>query len=365
MSDQTLILALSVLASALALAALVVLRMARRRPAPPPPEAKIALPVIPESLGSLPESWDASDIPSFVVEEDDDLELTKVQLIDRGGFAEQRSKPRHGEVVPIIYDDDAAVDVPTGSRAFILVSAVGQTDRGVRRRRNEDSYLILEEPPLFMVADGMGGYAGGDVASRLAVEVVKSAFEHGDFDAERYRELPRRGSEVAQAVHIANEHIYARAHEDRELRDMGTTMVCARFSTNKQRVYIGHVGDSRCYVLRKGRLHQITRDHTAAAEGITGPMGATLTRALGISRAVVVDLVIGKPYPGDIYMLCSDGLSKMVKDERITEILLRHENPEDAVRELIDEANASGGRDNVTVILVCVERPPESLRPAR
>jgi serine/threonine protein phosphatase PrpC len=358
MTDSTLILALGVVAASLALAAVVALRMAGRRAPPPAPKRQAPPPVVPDSLADLPESW---DIPSFVVEEDDDLELTKVQLLDHGEAT--RPRPRHGEVVPIIYDDDAAVDVPTSSRAFILVSAIGQTDRGVRRRKNEDSFLILDEPPLFMVADGMGGYAGGEVASRLAVDVVKNVFLRGEFDA-RYRELPRRGSEVAQAVQAANEHIYARAHEVRELREMGTTMVCARFSTNKQRVYIGHVGDSRCYVLRKGKLHQITRDHTAAAEGITGPMGATLTRALGISRAVVVDLIIGKPHPGDVYMLCSDGLSKMVKDPRIAEILTANENPADAVRELIEQANASGGRDNVTVILVCVERPPEPFRAA-
>ncbi|WP_438020259.1 PP2C family serine/threonine-protein phosphatase [Sorangium sp. So ce315] len=275
----------------------------------------------------------------------------------------EREEP---SAVPIIYDDEAAVDEPTSSSPLLLISAVGQTDPGQKRKKNEDCYLCLDEHYLFAVADGMGGHAGGDVASRLAVDTIARAFRDQSFvdgEAERaYPDVPRRGSELAVAIQRANQAIYERAHAERSLTGMGTTLVSARFSPNKQRLYIGHVGDSRCYRLRDNELTQLTTDHTMGAAGITGPMANHLSRAIGISPAVKVDLIIARPHPGDVYLLCSDGLSKMATHEAIRDVLLAEPDPEKASQALIEKANAGGGRDNITVILVRVSDPKDLAR---
>lgn len=275
----------------------------------------------------------------------------------------EREEP---SAVPIIYDDDAAIDEPTSSSPLLLISAVGQTDPGQKRKKNEDCYLCLDEHYLFAVADGMGGHAGGDIASRMAVDTIARAFkEQSFFDADGkmpYPDVPRRGSELAVAIQRANQAIYERAHADRSLAGMGTTLVSARFSPNKQRLYIGHVGDSRCYRLRDRELTQLTTDHTMGAAGITGPMANHLSRAIGIAPAVKVDLIIARPHPGDVYLLCSDGLSKMATHEAIRDILLSEPDPEKASQALIEKANASGGRDNITVILVRVSDPKDLAR---
>jgi serine/threonine protein phosphatase PrpC len=138
---------------------------------------------------------------------------------------------------------------------------------------------------------------------------------------------------------------------------MGTTVVAARFSPNKQRLYVGHVGDSRCYRLRAKELTPLTTDHTMGASGITGPLASHLLRAVGIAPAVKVDLIIGRPRPEDVYLLCSDGLTKMVSDDKIRDILLAEPNMDRAVEKLVETANAGGGRDNITVILVAVKDP--------
>jgi protein phosphatase len=156
---------------------------------------------------------------------------------------------------------------------------------------------------------------------------------------------------------MANEAIFTRAKDEPELEGMGTTVVAARFSPNKQRLYIGHVGDSRCYRLRDGELRQVTTDHTMGASGITGPLADRLERAVGIMAAVKVDVIIGRPLPDDLYMLCSDGLSKMVSLERMREILVAERDLDKAAGNLVADANAGGGRDNITVILVQVKSP--------
>jgi serine/threonine protein phosphatase PrpC len=264
--------------------------------------------------------------------------------------------------VPIIYDDDAAVDEPTSSSPLLLISAVGQTDTGQRRKKNEDCYLCLDEHYLFAVADGMGGHAGGEIASRLAVDTIARTFKDQSFTESPYPDVPRRGSELAVAIQKANQAIYERAHADRALTGMGTTIVSARFSPNKQRLYIGHVGDSRCYRLRDRELTQVTTDHTMGAAGITGPMANHLSRAIGIAAAVKVDLIIARPHPGDVYLLCSDGLSKMTTNEAIRDILISEPDPHKASLALIEMANAGGGRDNITVILVRVSDPKDLAR---
>ena len=258
--------------------------------------------------------------------------------------------------IAVIYEDEADVEEVTSPVARILVSASGQSDSGKVRRRNEDSLLVMPERSLFAVADGMGGYAGGDIASQLAVETLKHAFEENIFDGktEAATTVPRRGHEMACAVQMANQAILARAQSDPELAEMGTTLVVARFSPNKQRVYIGHVGDSRCYRLRENVLRQLTTDHTLSVLGITGPGSKSLYQAVGVKAAITIDVVVDKPRADDVYLLCSDGLSKMASDERIKEVLLDEPDPEAAAYGLIELANDRGGKDNVTVILVKV-----------
>ena len=259
--------------------------------------------------------------------------------------------------VPIVYDEDAALDEPTRVNALILVSAASQTDQGRRRRRNEDSLLLLEDHHLFVVADGMGGHAGGDVASKMAVETIGEAFKKNVFAGDAYPDVPRRGSELALAIQMANKAIFDHAKANAAYQGMGTTVVSARFSPNKQRVYLGHVGDSRCYRLRNEVLTQITTDHTMGAQGVTGPLASHLNRAVGVVPGVKVDLIIARPRPEDIYLLCSDGLSKMVTDEDIQGILNAEPDLGKAVQKLVERANARGGRDNITVILVQVKDP--------
>ncbi len=265
------------------------------------------------------------------------------------------------EAVPIVYDDDAAEDEPTKVEELFLVSAKGHTDTGQRRKKNEDSYAILDQHNLFVVADGMGGHAGGEIASKIAVDVISAAFKENRFTGERYANVPRRGSELAVAVQMANEAIFSRAKVEPELAGMGTTVVAARFSPNKQRLYVGHVGDSRCYRLRDAELRQVTTDHTMGASGITGPLAERLERAVGIAAAVKVDVIIGRPLPDDLYMLCSDGLSKMVSLERMRDILVAEKDLDKAAGDLVAEANAGGGRDNITVVLVQVKSPANLL----
>jgi protein phosphatase len=261
--------------------------------------------------------------------------------------------------VPIIYDDDAAIDEPTSSSPLLLISAVGQTDLGQKRRKNEDYYLCMDDHHLFAVADGMGGHKGGEIASRLAVETIQKAFESYTWSEPPYPDVPLRGSELAIAIQRANKAVHDAAQADRSLMGMGTTVVSARFSPNKMRLYVGHVGDSRCYRLRDGELKQLTTDHTMGAAGITGPMANHLVRAIGVAPAVKIDLIIARPRPGDVYLLCSDGLSKMASDDSVREILLAKPDPEKASQALIELANEGGGRDNITVILVRVSDPKD------
>jgi protein phosphatase len=270
---------------------------------------------------------------------------------------EEEEEEEAPAAIPIVYDEEASFDEPTRVSPLILVSAAAQTDQGRRRRRNEDSMLVLEEHHLYVVADGMGGHAGGDIASKMAVEIIGDAFKQNAFGGEPYPDVPRRGAELALAIQLANRAIYDHARANAAYQGMGTTVVSARFSPNKQRVYFGHVGDSRCYRLRGGSLTQITTDHTMAQQGVTGPLAGHLNRAVGVQPGVTVDLIIARPSAEDVYLLCSDGLSKMVPDEEILAILNVETDLETAVHRLVDRANLRGGRDNITVVLVAVKDP--------
>jgi protein phosphatase len=264
---------------------------------------------------------------------------------------------------PIEIDENAGEDEPTRTSPYFLVSAAGQTDRGKRRKFNEDSFLVLDDQGLYIVADGMGGYAGGEVASALTVELIEQAFTSQKFEGPTYSNVPRRGAEVARAIQTANKAIYDKAQTDPLLKGMGTTVVAARFMLNKQRLYLGHVGDSRCYRLREGKLDQITTDHTMAALGFKGAAFAhRLHRAVGTTPGVEIDLIMGRPRTNDVYLLCSDGLSKMVSDEDIRRVLVEMTDPQATIDAMIKLANDNGGHDNITAILVCVRSAAEFAR---
>jgi serine/threonine protein phosphatase PrpC len=250
---------------------------------------------------------------------------------------------------------------PTGPHALILISAVGRTDPGLKRKHNEDAYSILEDHHLFVIADGMGRHAAGEVASRLAVEAIAESFEKGARPAWTPEGvLPKRAAKLRDSIVLANEKIFNEAHEVDEYAGMGTTVVACYFSPNNQRVYIAHVGDSRCYRYRGNAFSQLTKDHTLGAAGIQGKSSNVLSRAVGVEERVEVDLTMESPLPGDMYLLCSDGLSRMVTDEEISATLGTVSDLDACVAKLIDMANARGGRDNITTILVRVEDAPRS-----
>lgn len=255
-----------------------------------------------------------------------------------------------------LVDENAAEEI-TGASALILVTGFARSDRGLKRKCNEDAFLCLPEEPLFVVADGMGGHQSGDVASSTAVQVLEKVFKDKTFENAGTRGWPRRGDELVCAIEMANRAVWQIA-QDRKIEDgMGTTVVAIRFAPNKQRAYIAHVGDSRCYRIRNGALTKLTEDHTLGnLLGIGGKVAKHLARAVGIDKNVAVDLTIEKPAPGDFYLVCSDGLNKMLPDKDIERLFLHTSGElDDKARMLIEEANRRGGRDNVTVIAVGVE----------
>jgi len=302
-------------------------------------------------------------IPSFVdKDDDDDIDVT---LVTASPFRQPATssddlatdgKGQHAPTVNVMYEEEAESDEVTSPHARILVSAEAQSDCGHVRTRNEDSLLVFPEFSLYAVADGMGGYEGGEVASSIAVETLRTAYETASFEGTVSTEapLPRRGREVACAIQMANQAIMASATRDLMLAEMGTTVVAARFSPNKQRVYIGHVGDSRCYRLRGTSLRQLTTDHTMSELGMKGPASKQLFQAVGQKAEITIDLIIDRPQPEDVYLLCSDGLSKMVNHEQIRQLLMSERDLQAAVGTLVELANGAGGKDNVTVILVKV-----------
>jgi protein phosphatase len=234
-----------------------------------------------------------------------------------------------------------------------LGDSAGKTDAGRKRRRNEDTFVL--EPPLFAVADGMGGAQAGEVASRLAAAAFREFHEADELAP------PERVSAIVQE---ANRRIYDRARSDAEVSGMGTTVTAALVRSGQ--VTIGHVGDSRAYRLRGGRLEQLTEDHSLVAdlmrsgrltpeEAEAHPQRSVITRALGTDPEVDVDTMVVEASPGDVFLLCSDGLTTMVSDEDIVELIARSKSLEQAARALVKAANRSGGEDNITVVLFEVE----------
>ncbi len=223
------------------------------------------------------------------------------------------------------------------------------TDTGKRRLRNEDAYVCA--PPLFAIADGMGGAQAGEIASQLAASAIGEAERgiHGE-DA------------VAELVQAANARVYRRAVEDPAAAGMGTTVTVALVDAGESSVTIGHVGDSRAYRIRGAALEQLTADHSLVAElvrtgrltpeqAVDHPHRSVITRAVGTEPSVDVDTFTLEALAGDLYLLCSDGLTDMIDDEEILEQAKAGERRPDAVAQrLVDAANRAGGADNITVI---------------
>ena len=223
------------------------------------------------------------------------------------------------------------------------------SDTGRRRLRNEDAYVC--DPPLFAIADGMGGAQAGEVASRLAATAIAQGDLGGD------------GEEVVTAlVRAANESVYRRAVEDPAAAGMGTTVTVALVAADASMLTIGHVGDSRAYRIRNGALEQLTADHSLVAELVrTGrltpeqaaehPHRSVITRAVGTEPVVDVDTFTLETRAGDLYLLCSDGLTDMIADDRILAVAQSAgEQPDAVARGLVDAANVAGGADNITVV---------------
>lgn len=249
----------------------------------------------------------------------------------------------------------------------------GDSDVGRERAHNEDAILVDADRKLVVLADGMGGYQAGEVASQLAIDVVREDSSDATLtETDLGRIDPETGISVAMrqlrgAIEKANNRICSVARGREELNGMGTTIVAARFYEG--RVGIAHVGDSRCYRLREGVLEQLTRDHSYVQDQLEkglisedeakhSPQKNLITRALGIDAIAEADVQEFRTRPGDTYLLCSDGLSDLVDDKSIETQLAREANPADRTKRLIDAANGNGGRDNISVILVVVGDPP-------
>lgn len=246
----------------------------------------------------------------------------------------------------------------------------GKSDVGRRRQKNEDSFLLSPELELMMVADGMGGHVGGELASKLCVETTQQILTELDRDPESTVE---EGSEVKPgdfqsylryAISSASGRIFHKSHEEPALKGMGTTAVAALFRKNM--VYIANVGDSRAYRIREGKIEQITEDHSLVGEqvkaGILSPEEAKshrfkniITRSVGFQEAVQADVDIRTVQVGDRYLLCSDGLSNMLDDTDLCRVVSANSDAEQACQQLIDLANERGGDDNITVVIAEVQ----------
>jgi len=234
------------------------------------------------------------------------------------------------------------------------------TDSGLARDNNEDAVAFDAQTGLCILADGMGGYNAGEVASGMACAFIKSEMSRWLSQAGLYA----NGNEVKRAMEIcvqnANHSIFNAANSNPQYTGMGTTLVVGVFQAG--RLVLGHIGDSRCYRLRSGEFQQITKDHSLLQEqidaGLITPVQALtsanknlVTRALGVEDSVLLDVTEHRVQVGDVYLLCSDGLSDMIRDQPIADIIAGNAKLEQKATQLIAAANAGGGRDNISVVL--------------
>ena len=251
----------------------------------------------------------------------------------------------------------------------------GVTDVGCKREKNEDSFLVNDPLGLYVVADGMGGHVGGECASKLAVKTVEEVVEtlQADPDSTLQEGLDIKPGDFKTWLHyaftVASRRIFEKAAADSSLHGMGTTTVVMLFRNN--RVFIGNVGDSRAYRIRKGKIEQMTTDHSLVAEqiraGIIKPKEAKehrykniITRSVGFQESVEADIEARAAKPGDIYLLCSDGLYNLVQDEEMFDIV-KNNSLKEAAKRLVDITNSRGGDDNITAVLVKVESVDEDV----
>lgn len=248
----------------------------------------------------------------------------------------------------------------------------GATDVGRTRQHNEDAIYLPTDVRIGIVADGMGGHASGEVASRIAVETVSDYYQRTAHEQPLTwpykvdRDARADVNRMITSIMLANLEIYERAQRDATKKGMGTTVVAAHFLDDA--MIVGHVGDSRVYRLREGKLKQLTEDHSlindyikmkrvTAEEAENWPHKNVIVRALGMKDTVQVDIVKETPAVGDCYLLCSDGLSGMLTDPQIAHVLQTETDLDRAVDVLIAGANEEGGNDNISVVLARIEPP--------
>jgi serine/threonine protein phosphatase PrpC len=241
-----------------------------------------------------------------------------------------------------------------------------RTDKGRVRSINEDNYRISREDSLFVLSDGMGGAAKGEVASAMAVESVVASLRENTMaesaeESVDNREFSDETNSLVRAIKLANRKIHEQAMRDPACRGMGATIVAARITGS--RLSLVHVGDSRAYLLRSHRLEQLTADHSLVAEQVrrglmnreqaaASELQSVLTRALGTEESVEVDAEEIELFPRDALLLCSDGLTRMVPEDEIAGILAQSSAVRVAAERLISRANDYGGQDNVTVVVI-------------
>lgn len=248
----------------------------------------------------------------------------------------------------------------------LAIFSAGLTDVGRKRTHNEDSYLIDDEMQLFVVADGMGGHAGGGTASRIAVETIDRELRkaHESNSAPFAAIGPLQDSLLPEVIRNAVEQaclaIFQAAQEDARLAGMGTTVISLMIKGNQ--AFLAHVGDSRAYLLRGDLIQQVSEDHSLVNEqikaGMITPEEAKhsrykniITRSVGFEEEVQVDVMGLVVEPGDLFILCSDGLANMLEDKDLLD-LARHSKVEDLPKKLVEVANERGGDDNITVVVV-------------
>ncbi len=251
------------------------------------------------------------------------------------------------------------------------VRFAGRTDVGQVRDLNEDALLMPSEMALAVVADGMGGHAAGEVASQIAVDTVDQYYRTTQEQEQptwplRIPQLEIEKARMITAIKLANAEIFAQAAADSSKKGMGCTVEALYVSQG--RVFVGHVGDSRVYRYRGGIIRQLTEDHSflndyrrmkelSGEDVVNFPHKNVVVRALGLAETVQVDLLVEEALVGDMFLLCSDGLSDMITDDQIVEVIASTQRLDSVAHKLVDLANECGGKDNISVMLVTIEAP--------
>jgi serine/threonine protein phosphatase PrpC len=243
------------------------------------------------------------------------------------------------------------------TRRTVNLQAAARTDVGRVRQSNEDAFTCCPDSGVFVVCDGMGGAAAGEIASRIAVDTLKDRLCAATSHENRRKILE-------EAIVAANRSVLLRAEKEPQLQGMGTTLVALAIADH--RALVAHVGDSRCYLYRAGELSRQTNDHSLVDEQVRlgqltqeeasrSPLRNVITRAIGTQQSVSAEIGEIDLESGDLLLLCSDGLTRELDDDRLAEILHAGGPVESMCRQFIDDANAAGGRDNVTALLISVQ----------